>query len=98
MTKEEFIGYLAALEDMVDDKAQLKLIKKIKARAETINVYAYTYRNYPYYPNIWYGASSTGDLGNITLTSKDSAGNVTLPASTGWSVSTLPNGDFEIKK
>lgn len=93
MNKAEFIGYLNALEDMVDGKAELKLIQKIKKRAESLDL-SYTYPYYPYYPNIWYGATKTG-ISNSTVTTGQP---VTLTNANSWSVNTLPNGDFEIKK
>lgn len=101
MNKAEFIGYLTALEDMVDNKAELKLIQKIKKRAESLDL-SYTYPYYPYYPNIWYGATKTGiskGTYEITPNSTVTTGQpVTLTNANSWSVNTLPNGDFEIKK
>lgn len=100
MKKEEFIGYLRALEDMVDTKDERKLIKKIIARAQDIDVYPYYYKNwtYPYGP-YWYG-TSTNAVSSVTLTDSNldsERGTVTLKNPTDWSVNTLDNGDFEIK-
>lgn len=98
MKKEEFIGYLRALEDMVDTKDERKLIKKIIARAQDIDVYPYYYKNwsYPWGP-YWYGTSANG-VSSVTLTDSNlDNGTVTLKNPTDWSVNTLDNGDFEIK-
>ena len=100
MTKEEFIGYLTALEDMVDTKDERKLIKKIKERAQTINVYPYYYKNwtYPYGP-YWYGTTTNANSSALLADGQTiSVDKVTLTEPSEWSVNTLSNGDFEIKK
>lgn len=107
MKKEEFIGYLRALEDMVDTKDERKLIKKIIARAQDIDVYPYYYKswNYPWGP-YWYGISTgqsttiplSTTTGGININLDESAGDkITLKNPTDWSVKSLDNGDFEIK-
>lgn len=99
MKKEEFIGYLRALEDMVDTKDERKLIKKIIARAQDIDVYPYYYKNwnYPWGP-YWYTTTTNANSALLADGQTISSDKITLTGSSDWSVNTLPNGDFEIKK
>ena len=53
MNKAEFIGYLTALQDMVDTDREYDLIAKIINRAKTLEESVVSYPYWPTYPNIW---------------------------------------------
>jgi len=98
MKKDEFIGYLTALQDLAEthftEDEIPELIGQILDKAKKLELTNYTYPWYPYsypkWPNdIWI----TYDIGT-----KVPDFNTTVCDQTSWSIKTNETGDFTVVK